>query len=124
MIQWPNSAIAAQKAVHFSMTDDPRIEARKSALGQLRRRRSAPWFSFLGLLFFSINVSAAIKAGTVFGPFFAGPSWNNAGWLSHVMTISYPDHPGLYIFIVSFSVVAMLFYAGVLYTYYFKKIPD
>jgi hypothetical protein len=106
------------------MTDDSKIEAKKDALREFKRRRRVPWFAFLGLIFFSVNIFTAIKASTVFGPFLAGPSWNNAGWLSHAMTISYQDHPGLYIFIVSFSVVAVAFYGGMLYTYYFKKIPD
>jgi hypothetical protein len=41
-----------------------------------------------------------------------------------VMAISHQDHPAVYIFILSISVVAVPFYGGMLYSYYFKKIPD
>jgi hypothetical protein len=96
------------------MTDDPKIEARKEALLKFKRMRGVPWFGFFGLYFFSVNVLTAIKSGTV----------EYADRFTHALTISYQDHPGLYIFTVSLSVVAVPFFAGMLYTYYFKRIPD
>jgi hypothetical protein len=40
------------------------------------------------------------------------------------MTISHQDHPAVYILILAISVVAVPFFGGMLYSYYFKKIPD
>jgi hypothetical protein len=57
------------------MTDDSKIEARKNALLQLKSRRSVPMLCFLGLFFFSVNVLAAIVAGTVY-----------VGWIGHAIT--------------------------------------
>jgi hypothetical protein len=109
------------------MTDDPKIEARKHALRQFKRRRTQPWLSFIGLFYFSVNVFTAIKAGTVYAawpPHAMTIPYQDPSWLTHALTISYQDRPELYIFIVSISVVAVLLFGGMLYSYYFKKIPD
>jgi hypothetical protein len=113
MISAHTLAVLVQKAF-VPMTDDPTTEARKSALRKFKQMRGVPWLGFFGLFFFSVNVLTAIEAGTV----------QYAGRFTHAMTISYQDHPALYIFIVSFSVVAVPFFAGMLYTYYFKRVPD
>jgi hypothetical protein len=109
------------------MPDELKLEARRSALRQLKRRRRVPWFAAVGLFFFSVNVLTAIGAGTVYAawpPYVMAISYHDPSWLPHAMTISYQDHPALYILILSISVVAVPFYGGMLYSYYFKKIPD
>jgi hypothetical protein len=103
------------------------FQAKKNALRELKRRRRAPWFAFLGLIFFSVNIFTAIEAGTVYGawpPHVMTISYHDPSWLTHAMTISHRDHPAVYILILSISVVAVPFFGGMLYSYYFKKIPD
>ena len=105
----------------------PKLEARRSALRQLKRRRSVPWLAAVGLFFFSVNVLTAIEAGTVYAawpPKVMAISYHDPSWLAHAMTISHQDHPAVYILILSISVVAVPFFGGMLYSYYFKKIPD
>jgi hypothetical protein len=102
-------------------------EARKSALRQLKRRRSVPWLAAVGLLFFSVNVLTAIGAGAVYAfwpPYVMAISDHEPSSLAHAMTISHQDHPAVYILILAISVVAVPFFGGMLYSYYFKKIPD
>jgi hypothetical protein len=69
-------------------------------------------FAAVGLFFFSINLLTAIKSGTVL----------YAGRLTPSTWISYQDHPKLYVFTVLLSALAVPFCAGMLYTYYFKKV--
>jgi hypothetical protein len=102
-----------------------KLEARKSALLQLKRRRSVPWLAAVGLFFFSVNVLTAIGAGTVYA--FWPPyvmAIHDPGSLTDAMTISHQDHPAVYILILSISVAAVPFFGGMLYSYYIKKIPD
>lgn len=109
------------------MTDDSKIEARKIALRELKRRRRVPWLAFLGLFFFSVNIFTAIEAGAVYAawpPHVMTISYYDPSWLTQAMTISHQDHPAVYIFILSISIVAVPFFGGMLYNYYFKKIPD
>ena len=108
------------------MTDDSKIEAKKNVLRELKRRRRVPWFALLGLIFFSVNIFTAIEAGAVYAawpPHVMTISYRDPSWLTHAMTISHQDDPAVYIFIVSLSAVAVPFYGGMLYSYYFKKIP-
>jgi hypothetical protein len=103
------------------------LEARRSALRKLERRRGVPWRAAIGLLFFSVNVLTAIGAGTVYAfwpPYVMAISDHEPSSLTHAMTISHQDHPAVYILILSISVVAVLFFGGMLYSYYLKKIPD
>ena len=105
----------------------PKLEARKSALRQLKHRRSVPWLAAVGLFFFSVNVLTAIGAGTVYAfwpPYVMTISYHDPSWLTLAMTISHQDHPAVYILILSISVVAVPFFGGMLYSYYLKKIPD
>ena len=105
----------------------PKLEARKNALLQLKRRRSVPWLAAVGLFFFSVNVFTAIGAGTVYAFWPSNVmaiSYHGPSSLIHAMTISHQDHPAVYILILSISVVAVPFFGGMLHSYYFKKIPD
>jgi hypothetical protein len=79
------------------------------------------------MLFFSVNILTAIGAGTVYGfwpPYVMAIPYHDPNWLTHAMTISHQDHPAVYILILSISVVAVPFFGGMLYAYYFKRIPD
>jgi hypothetical protein len=108
------------------MTDASKIKTKKDALREFKRRRRVPWFAFLGFLFFSINIFTAIERGTVYvawPPRFLAIEHRGSGWLS-VMSLPHQDYPGVYIFILSLSVVAVPFFGAMLYSYYLKKIPD
>jgi len=105
----------------------PKLEASRSALRQLKRRPSVPWLAAVGLFFFSVNVLTAIGASTVYAfwpPYVMAIPYHDPNWLTHAMTISHQDHPAVYILILSISVVAVPFFGGMLYTYYFERIPD
>ena len=109
------------------MTDDPRTEARRNALRELKRRRHLPWFAALGLIFFLVNLVTAMAAGRVYAawpPHLAIISHQGRSSPIRAMTIPYKDDPTSFIWVLSISIVAVPFFGGLLYSYFLKTIPD
>jgi hypothetical protein len=78
--------------VSFSMTDDSQIEAKKASCESSNARDRVPWFAFLGLIFFSVNIFTAIETGTVYAawpPHVVTVPYHDPSWLTHAMTISH-----------------------------------
>ncbi|QND70026.1 hypothetical protein [Tardiphaga robiniae] len=91
---------------------DPQTEDRKDGLRKVKRSPFALVLGLLGLYIFSVNIFTALKGGTV----------EYAGRLTQNMTISYHDHPKLFLSTLLLSVVGVPFCAGLLYVIFFKKI--
>lgn len=93
-------------------TTDPQNEDRKDGLRKIKRSPFALVLGLFGIYIFSVNIFTAIKVGTV----------EYAGRLTHNMTVSYQDHPKLFLSTLLLSVVGIPFCAGLLYVIFFKKI--
>ena len=96
------------------MTDDPKALARKLALRKLKSNPFVPLFGFVGLYIFPVNILTAIKTGHI----------EYAARYSRNFPVTYQNHPWAYVYTFAISVIAIPLCAGLLYTYYFKKMPD
>jgi hypothetical protein len=86
----------------------------RSALQKLKHNFFVPIIGFYGLLVFPANVLHAINTGQI----------EYANRFRPNVMISYHDHPSAFIFTMVVSVVSIPFCLGLLYAYFFAKIPE
>lgn len=94
--------------------DDIEKEIRKRDLRKLKGNPFTIVFGVCGLYVFSINILLAAKGARL--------EWTNR--FGPNVLISYSDHPWAYCWIVGLSAVSIPFCLGLIWAYFFAKIPE